>query len=396
MPRSYLPYLLLLFGIALVLRVDFYFSIIYLFFLVYLLARLWLQQVMAGLRIERGHGDRAFIGDRIKVSLTVHNTSRLPVPWLRVLDVLPIQLSTPPFYRRVLSLAPGERRRLDYTLICRRRGYYRLGPLTVESGDLLGILPRRRLAVTPDGILIVYPRVLPLQRLGLPTRSPLARRPTSRPLFEDPDRVTGIRPYQRGDSPRRIHWPATASSGRIVVKQFDPGTARETIIFLDLDERHYERGLRLSATETAITIAASLANHSIVQEKMAVGLVTEGWDAAVGAIRRVHLPPGTERSHLMVLLERLSRLSPSSEVQGGDLFRQVALSLSYGTTVVYVSGEESGIDFAPLLHLRRMGFPVSVIAVQHSQLSTAGLGRARSFGISLTRVWTDEELEGGL
>ena len=42
------------------------------------------------------------------------------------------------------------------------------------------------------------------ETLGLPTRSPLAALATHNPVFEDPSRVTGVRDYQRGDSPRRI------------------------------------------------------------------------------------------------------------------------------------------------------------------------------------------------
>ena len=40
--------------------------------------------------------------------------------------------------------------------------------------------------------LTVYPKIVPLQRLGLPTRSPLAVLPSRSPLFEDTSRVMGV------------------------------------------------------------------------------------------------------------------------------------------------------------------------------------------------------------
>ncbi|NIN74493.1 MAG: DUF58 domain-containing protein, partial [Xanthomonadales bacterium] len=98
----------------------------------------------------------------------------------------------------------------------------------MQTGDLLGI-ERRSVARAEPSYLTVYPRVVPLQKLGLPTRSPLVALPAGAHLFEDPARVMGVRDYQPGDSPRRIHWTATASAGRLLVKQYQPAIARETL-----------------------------------------------------------------------------------------------------------------------------------------------------------------------
>ena len=74
-----LLFLLLVFLIAAVLRVDFYFTIAYLFFGVYLLARLWVKRGLKNLKTERRFIDRAFHGDTVPVRLNVRNTGRLPI-----------------------------------------------------------------------------------------------------------------------------------------------------------------------------------------------------------------------------------------------------------------------------------------------------------------------------
>ena len=217
--RNFVPFLLILFIIAALLRVDFFFTIAYLFFAVYLLSRLWTRRTVKHLRVQRRFVNRAFLGDRVTVDLTVQNAGWLPVPWLEVHESLPVQLFTPPFYREVISLGPRERHHFSYTLNCRQRDYYPIGPLVMQTGDLLG-LARRTLTQVASEYIVVYPRVVPLQKLGLPTRSPQIALPARSHLFEDPARVMGVRDYQRGDSPRRIHWTAAGCGGMALVIPF--------------------------------------------------------------------------------------------------------------------------------------------------------------------------------
>ena len=88
----------------------------------------------------------------------------------------------------------------------------------------------------------------------------------------------GVRPYQIGDSPRRIHWSATASAGQMLVKRYQPAIARETLICLDLDLTSYTGKRFYDATELAIVTAASIANHIAVREGLPVGLATQALD----------------------------------------------------------------------------------------------------------------------
>jgi uncharacterized protein (DUF58 family) len=336
--------------------------------------------------------NRAFPGDSVTVDLTVHNVGWLPIPWLEVHESLRVELTTPPFYREVVSLGPRERRHFRYTLHCRRRGYYPVGPLTMQTGDLLGIVRPSQVQAVPDHV-IVYPRVVPLQQLGLPTRSPQVALPARSPLFEDPARVMGVRDYQRGDSPRRIHWTATASAGRLLVKQYQPSIARETLICLDLDQEDYKRRQRYTATELAIVVAASIASHIVVREGLPVGLTTEAWDPLLDDRARFFLPPRSERAHLMSLLEVLARVRITSAASFVDLLRRESVNLSWGATLAVITGRESEALFDTLVYLRRAGFAVALILVQPARPSAELKKRGDLLGVPIHRIWRERDLE---
>jgi uncharacterized protein (DUF58 family) len=387
-------FLIILLIIAAILQMDVYFSVLYLLGAVYLLSRVWNRRMLDPLAAKRSFVTRAFHGESIQVTLQVHNSGRLPLPYLEIHETGPVQLSAPPFFRRVISLGPRERRQFEYTLIGRYRGYYEIGPLTMRGGGLLGIHPARSTELGPAS-LIVYPRVLPLERLGLPTRSPLVKLPARSPLFEDPSCVVGVREYQWGDSPRRIHWTATANVGHLLVKQYRPSIARETLICLDLGREGYCQEYRFVAPELAIVTAASIANHIVVRDGLPVGLATEAFDPVVNRLARFFLTPRPGRGHLMSLLEVLARVQVADVTPFPTLLRREGVRLSWGATVVVIAGQESESLYESLVHLRRTGFAVALILVQAGRPSADLEARVSLLGVPVHRVWREGDLKEG-
>jgi uncharacterized protein (DUF58 family) len=386
-----MSFLLILFVLAALLRVDFFFTIVYLLLIVYLLARLWVRWTCQHLRITRRFVDHAFHGDEVTVRLDVRNAGWLPVPWLAVHESLPVQLGVPAGYRRVFGLKPRERRRFQYTLACRKRGYYPVGPLSLETGDLLGVANPGHMQLSLEHI-VVYPKVVPLPALALPTRSPQVVLRAWSPLFEDPTRIMGVRDYQRGDSPRRIHWTATASVGRLLVKQYQPAIAREMLICLDLHWEGYGQRQRYDASELAIVAAASLAHHVAVQEGLPVGLTTEALDPLVEDKVRFFLPPRRGRAHLMQVLEVLARAQLAQDAPLTELLRRGSADLAWGSTIVVITGQESAQLLDNLVYLRRAGFAVSLILVRPGRPSVELQRRAGLANVPIHRVWDERDL----
>jgi len=251
---------------------------------------------LRGLVFERNYTDRAFPGEHVTVTLRIRHRGWLPLPWLRVHESLPIELHTPNFFRCVLSLWPREETVQRYDLECRRRGYYPLGPLLVSAGDLFGVRSSDR-RLERDDALTVYPRIVPLADLGLPAQTPFGAVPVKQRIYEDPSRLLGVREYQSGDSLRHMHWKATAATGALQVKRFEPAISIEAQILLNLDRRDYSTARAITASELAVVTAASIA-HYLVEGRQAVGLITNGLDPLQsGEHKKARRPIGHKAFH---------------------------------------------------------------------------------------------------
>src|SRR5436305_8253431 len=83
-------------------------------------------------------------GGRIDVEVTVRNAGRLPLPWVLLEDQLPAYalVQRPPRLRvkgkrlQIRLLRAGQETALHYKVECTMRGFYQVGPLVLESGDL--------------------------------------------------------------------------------------------------------------------------------------------------------------------------------------------------------------------------------------------------------------------
>jgi len=388
--QRFVPFLLLLFVLALVLRVDLLFTAVWFLLGLYMVMRVWTQRVVRQLQVSRHFTERAFTGDEVAVRLVVRNTGRLPVPWLEINESVPMDLASAALSTQVVTLAGREERTFEYALACRRRGYYQVGPLRGETGDVLGVEQRILLWQEPRP-LIVYPRVVPLQQLGLPSRSALVVLPARTPLFEDTSRVMGVRDYQPGDSQRRIHWTASARAGQLLVKQYQPAIARDTLLCLDMTLPSYGLHQRDEAAEMAIVVAASLARHMIVQEHLPAGLATEAADPLVNQRRRFLLPPRAERAHLTNILELLARIQLAPGGGFAGLLREESMHLAWGATMVAITGCIDNELAETMLYLKRHGHAMALILVQPAWMRGRD-SQPPAIGVPVHQVWTDVEL----
>jgi uncharacterized protein (DUF58 family) len=391
MSGYFLPLLIILLVIAAFLREDFVFTLIYLLAGAFAFGRWWSRKALKVLEVQRKFPERAFLGEEIQVELELSNPGLLPVVWVRLHESLPVEMAVPNFFRRVISLGPHERVKLDYLLKARKRGYYPIGPLNLQSGDLLGITEKSMYEWRPD-YLTVYPRIVPLAELSLPTHSPMGTLHHHEPIFEDPTRVIGKRDYMAGDSFRRIDWKSSAALGRLQVKKFEPSISMESSIFLNLNAFEYEQKTRYQTTELAIVVAASLATW-IESKKQPVGLVTNGQDP-LALERGLHfLPPRKGRSHLMRILDVLARIQMAETAPLAQAMRSWTSHLSWGTTVVLVTGQIEEDLFDELFQARRSGLDAMLVVcgnVPHYQEIQV---KASHFGFPIHQVLYEEEIK---
>jgi len=364
---------------------------------VLVLSRVLSQVWINGIAAERfSSATMLQIGERARIRVRVRNRGALPVPWLLLEDALPPgALDERPFRIRLdgdsmalQQLSPRAYKELNYEVEFTLRGYYQFGPLLVESGDLFGLHRNYRVLTEPCFVL-VYPRVVPLNGYDLTTRRPVGELRLTHRLFEDPTRITGVRLYERGDPLNRVHWRATARTGQLHSKTYEPTCVAGATLVLDFHVNSFRPPGEVYRAELAVTTAASLANalHTLGEQ---VGLISNGRDAvdrireegwrtefrtradaranvAMRArsdrLRPVVVPTRRNERQLLEILESLARLELTDGMSFADLLRETASQMPRDATVVAILTEAREETVQALAELRRRGHAVTAVLV---------------------------------
>jgi uncharacterized protein (DUF58 family) len=387
----FILFLIIVLALAAVLREDFVFTLFYFVIGAYAFSRWWSSKALSDVTVERTYNNRAFLNDKVTIRLELHNTSRLPVVWMRLHDSVPVEIASAETLRRVVSIGSRGKRSFEYVLQPGRRGYYQIGPVFLYSGDMLGLSGESARQGASDH-LTVYPRIIPLSRMDLPSRSPMGTLRHHQPIFEDPTRVRGKRDYVAGDSLRRVDWKSTAITGRLQVKLLEPSIALETVIFLNLhSEDYYYRG-RIDATELGIIVAASIANW-VTGKKQTVGFATNGTDSLSEDGRAPVLPTEKGRGHLMRILDVLARIQLNETASFTQLLQRQRVHMAWGTTVVLITGNADNALFDEMFQMRRAGLNVVLILCGHVIEAKEIKHRAQHFGIPVYQFMTEQDLD---
>jgi uncharacterized protein (DUF58 family) len=206
-------------------------------------------------------------------------------------------------------------------------------------------------------------------------------------LFEDPTRVAGVRRYQWGDPLNRINWRATARTGVLHSKVYEPSTVAGITVLVDFHRDSFAAAHEPYRSELAVTAAASLAN-AVFQMGQQVGLVTNGRDAADrirqegwefdirtrdAAQRAASMADTSDRlqplvvetrrgaEQLMRILETLARVELTDGLTVSQLVTETAARLPRDATVVAILTAVTDDTAVALGNLRRRGFAVTAL-----------------------------------
>jgi uncharacterized protein (DUF58 family) len=235
----------------------------------------WANWNVSGLELRRRHrATLVQVGDTLVEQVVLEALPGIgqwwPRLWLEIHDA-----SDFPGHHLdgVLSLGPVGHKAWELRSVCTRRGRFSLGPVWVTSGDPFGIFRASR-KLTDGTTVVVYPRTVQLPRFGrVPGELPGGSLQGVRVPFSTPN-VSSVREYRPGDAFNRIHWPTTARTTRMMVREFELDPTSDIWIVLDLNaDVHVGSGAE-STEEYGVTVAASLARHLLDQGR-AVGLVSQ-------------------------------------------------------------------------------------------------------------------------
>ncbi|MBV9358060.1 MAG: DUF58 domain-containing protein [Chloroflexi bacterium] len=325
--------------------------VVYVLGLLLVLSFGWAQLNVSGLELRRRHrGSRLTVGDVLSEQAVLEArpglTQWLPRLWLELHDRTDLpghQLD------RVLTLGPVGHRvwELRSTLI--QRGRFTLGPVAVTSGDPFGLFRASR-ELSQGSSIVVYPRAVDLAGFGrVPGQLPGGALQGARVPFTTPN-VASVREYRVGDAFSRIHWPTTARTGRLMVREFELDPSADIWIVLDL-ARDVQAGAGAESTEEyGVTATASLAKLFLDQGR-SVGLVSQ----------QVTLPADRGPRQLERMLEVLAVVRATSHLPVETLLAAETSRFARSSTLVVVtpSVSESWAAFCQAL----AGRAISAVAV---------------------------------
>jgi uncharacterized protein (DUF58 family) len=337
------------------------------------LARMWSDHALDSVHYERLMPEnRGFVGEQLSVTLRLANDKLLPVPWVDVRDVVPEEMpvgeerlapSGQPnhvFLRRSTHLGWYERVNWPLQLDLPARGFYRMGPARLASGDIFGFFPVEEES-PGQAPIIVYPTTYALPDLGLPADRPFGDSKGRNRLFEDPSRFTGLRDYRPGDSMRRIDWKASARHQALQSRVYEPSSTLNLLLAVNVDTMaHSWQGYVPETLERILSVAGSVARYAL-ESGYAAGLVANG--AYPTADRPLRVPVGSRPEQLTRILEALAVIGPLTMTSLPMIIEREAHAFPFGATLVCVTAQMDEALAAALTRVRGSGHHVLVLSL---------------------------------
>lgn len=295
-------------------------------FLIALVAVFLQSQLLGRWSLSRIRYSRSFnvsecySGDTVEMIEVIENHKPLPVLWLRVESTIAAALRfhseetldihqgrKTQYHKSLFTLGPYRRIRRKHKIVCARRGVYRMEKVAIAAGDLFG-LKQNQAPFPVNASLTVYPQVVPMEDVPLPSHGWQGDVSVRRWIVDDPFMISGVREYRIGDPMKRIHWKATARSGRLQVYQHDYTAEQRLVVYLNVEDKDTTRDIvhDEELIEKGICYAAT-----IVSDAVARGLNVGFGHNGINPERPesdVKLPIGGGRDHLMTLLGEMARI----------------------------------------------------------------------------------------
>jgi uncharacterized protein (DUF58 family) len=290
------------------------------------------------LEVRRHLPDLLFINTPITAVLVVKNRkSRVPSFSLTLGDLSDDQPVSPSL--ELHSLPPGASRLLSYQLTPTARGRLFLNGIRISTEFPFGLFTKRMFYSMED-IVAVCPELHPInERLfrGLCAagyEQSVHRRGHGSELYN-------LRLYQAGDDSRSIHWPTTARTSQLTIRETEAEEQRRAIIHVPTSVPASHDTL----FERAVSLAASLVQH----------LTHHGYSIQlrVGPDRSVFGQGETHRLELLRMLALCRRNAPTEESMRQDELADGHSEIDGGGTVVVVQAwadaAEGEIDLPRIL-----------------------------------------------
>ena len=315
-------------------------------------------------------------GDTTTITLLITNEGRRRARNLTIDDNIN-NLGTASF--ECARIDGGEHTTATYRVTCRPRGVYRVGPTEVFTSDPFG-LSQTRVATGPVDRIVVYPAVedlsgFPLVR-GQDPAMQASRPEHARRGGED---FYTLREYQRGDDLRRVHWPSSARTDELMIRQLETPWQSRALVLLDVRSGSYESA---PAFEKAVSGAATIVTH----------LVSSGFDADLWAGDAEPI----DASRYGSAMERLALVQPDSAIDIEAVATRIRQKGGGGALIIV-----TGVADRALLSVQQLlarDYPTTVLMSASASTSQTLVGFHRlgvtTVSVSPEERWAPSWIEG--
>lgn len=214
--------------------VNLFFLLLAFLTLLWILSFVWGASSLRGLSVEIDDAPAIMAGSAARIPVRFHGTRG------RLFDVnASLDLVVPG--RKKALRASGcvhvlkGRERADIEIPGLSRGLYEVKRVEAWSTYPFGLLRRRMLLPEGPGEIVVYPRPATVgDASGGRTAEDFVRDMLGSNVSGDGDmQPSGMRDHRAGDSPRSIHWRASARRGKLVVLEWEGGGGEGLEVVLD-------------------------------------------------------------------------------------------------------------------------------------------------------------------
>ena len=304
-----------------------------------LLTAIWVsQRPLRAVVTRRLVAVRVPRGDPIVVLYNVRNATRFRSGSATIIDRCDDAVARVP----IRSVAAHSEHSVTGSIPTRRRGVFDVGPLEIERIDPFWLTVGRRRGTERSSVIVhpkIYDLVGPHGAVRVVESESVLRRATSDPMSG----FVSLREYVAGDDPRMIHWPTTARTGTLMVREHVEVRRPEFTVVLDTAPT----AGTADDFEEAVDVAATLAVHA----------VRSGLDVVVRTTDRDHAGrpiPLTTNASILDLLTPVQQSGEQSLLPIAALFTggfdQTSLVLVTGPT-----GPSSRIATSERMSVVRIG-----------------------------------------
>lgn len=297
-------------------------------------------------------------GDKVNFIFSINNEDFLLYPYIRVSFLGSKTIFADQFAPLKLSLSPSRSKSFALELQCRYRGTYEVGIDTVEIEDFLGLFSFKY-KVNEQKKIVVYPKIIQLQRFALKNSFISESQPVINSRCEDNVTACDVREYQYGDSLRKIHWKLTSKLDELMVKQFESTSEISAVLLIDLLPNEFA-GESNVIIEDKLTEAAVAIIHYCLYNWIPVNLLFYS-DGLINI---------NARNHLMFpeLYEILAKVKFNQSIPAKDILEIYVNSSTAKTNILLLT---SNLDYElceELYKANSCGYDLSLVYISPEEV----------------------------